>query len=228
MSDSASRVFLLGEARYGFHDSEPYYQIENGKHPSTVKVRPAPGYSHDLELVKQVFAKCEHRFRLDLRPTVFVLKHDSPVGFNGEMKALHVWDSQPDQFHRYLQTPKIILYGKPIPPHPAVTRYLVGHEYGHAVSRHLAYRMTTPSDDSDFLAGYAEMRGIEIVPDDHYGPGTWHRQPTEVFANDFRIVVAGLEPDFWPHAGIPHPQQKLEEPLFRDFWEQVVRYGRAE
>src|SRR5215213_6319894 len=33
--------------------------------------------------------------------------------------------------------------------------------------------------------------------------GTWHSRPQEIFACDFRILVAGFELEFWPHPGIP-------------------------
>ena len=44
----------------------------------------------------------------------------------------------------------ICLAGKRIPPHPAMTRYLMGHEYGHGVFYHLA-RLRGFEQDSEGL-----------------------------------------------------------------------------
>jgi hypothetical protein len=106
----------------------------------------------------------------------------------------------------------IVLAGKRIPPHPAMTRYLVAHEYGHHVEYELLHRRGLDPGDSVVRDEYARMRGC---PDVNYGGGTWHKSPGELLANDFRIVVAGVEPEFWPHPGFTHP---LEDALVQRWW----------
>jgi hypothetical protein len=55
---------------------------------------------------------------------------------------------------------------------------------------------------------YAQLRGCD--PATPYGGGTWHKSPGELLANDFRILVAGVEPEFWPHPGSPTPMRRKQ------------------
>ncbi len=100
----------------------------------------------------------------------------------------------------------IVMSGKRQPPHPAMTRYLVAHEYGHNVEWMLErVRDSKTLHSGEVVAEYAKLRGL---PDDalHHGSGgRWHDSATEIFACDFRILVGQTETEHWPHPGIPHP-----------------------
>jgi hypothetical protein len=122
----------------------------------------------------------------------------------------------------------IMLSGKRTPPHPAVTRYLVGHEYGHNV----AYMLNGLRDDGKHVAStaglereYAEARGL---PEDsvHHGEGgTWHDSCAEILACDFRVLVLDMETEFWPHPGIRRPEEIL---AVRAWWlNALVNLERA-
>jgi len=62
-----------------------------------------------------------------------------------------------------------------------------------------------PDDLKTFRDDYAKMRRLKTQK--HYGPGTWHKSIGEIVANDFRILGAGVEAEFWPHPGITHPKK---------------------
>jgi hypothetical protein len=42
-----------------------------------------------------------------------------------------------------------------------------------------------------------------------YGGGTWHAQPQEIIANDFRVLVMDQEREFWPHPDVPMPAREM-------------------
>lgn len=113
----------------------------------------------------------------------------------------------------------ILLNGKRIPPHPAMTRHLVGHEYGHNVQYMLAKaRGGKSAQDGEVLKEYAEVRGMS--PEWHRGTGgTWHDSIQEVLACDFRLLVCGLESEYWPHAGVTRPG---EISGLRAWWDTAI------
>jgi len=103
----------------------------------------------------------------------------------------------------------IMLGGKRVPPHPAMTRYLVGHEYGHNV----AYMLNSLRDGVKHIAStddlereYAQVRGLPDGSVHHGEGGNWHDSACEIMACDFRILVCQVETEFWPHPGIPRPE----------------------
>jgi hypothetical protein len=110
------------------------------------------------------------------------------------------------------------LFGKRTPIHPATTRALVAHEYGHAVDRAIASKRFSGSQPTTKLREeYAAIR--KLPKRDYYGPGTWHEMPAELVANDFRWLVMGIEREFWPH-NVPTPDQV---PEIVDWWDRVLK-----
>lgn len=101
----------------------------------------------------------------------------------------------------------IVLSGKRIPPHPAMTKYLVGHEYGHHICWMLGnLRNPDHLQNDSWLPEYAQLRGLPVDEVSHHGAGgNWHDSAAEIFACDFRILVLGIETEYWPHPGIPYP-----------------------
>ncbi len=66
---------------------------------------------------------------------------------------------------------------------------------------------------------YAQLRGLPVDERALYGGGRWHAAIGELFANDFRILVARAELEFWPHPGFPRPETL---PVVVEFWEQAI------
>jgi hypothetical protein len=167
---------------------------------------PFPAYAHDVQLARataqQAAEVCPPLYDVEIH----LANREETGRTNGySSNAYYTDDDDPGVKHAL---GLIVLSGKRIPPHPAVTRYLVGHEYGHHVCWMIGHlRGANNIQDSSWLAEYARLRGLgdEVV---HHGDGgTWHDSIGEVFACDFRIQILGVEPEYWPHPGIPHPDR---------------------
>lgn len=102
----------------------------------------------------------------------------------------------------------IVFSGKRIPPHPALTRYLVGHEYGHQGERMInVARGGEQSARYAFMGAYAQVRGLDADSVHDGSGGRWHDSAIEVLACDFRILACDVETDFWPHPRVPRPEE---------------------
>lgn len=187
-----SEVVELNELQWSFEGQNPYL---NGSW-NRIPVDPCPGYSHDYMLVKKEYDRLLSTVPISTPPIVFLLSYESISRTNG-------WAEEYGN--------EIVLSGKRIPIHPAMTKYLVAHEYGH----HIEYRLKDIRSDDNLLEKYQNIRGGTL----EYRPGLWHQSTRELFANDFRILVAGREEKFWPHPDYPHPH-KLSK--IADFWADAV------
>ena len=136
----------------------PQHRVGSGSYKTSVSVQPRPCYRADEALVEQLVAECVARFPLTgaAAAELYLLPHDFQDGFNGITLENTVW-RRPDGSdweetfpHRNGGEPMkrnggmahcIILAGKAVPHHPAMLRYLVAHEYGHAVFNHLVPRL---------------------------------------------------------------------------------------
>jgi hypothetical protein len=188
-------------------DREPFFTIPApGKqfYTRSATVDPFPCYAHDLELVQRS-ARAVARTLPFAEPIVFAtLTFESVKRTNGECDISYDYKNEkgkPDPWGG-----SITLWGKRIPPHPAMTRYLVAHEYGHAVAKALSFRRGERDSDALYRE-YRRLRGLRNIRPGSYGGATWHASTAEVFANDFRVLVAGAETEYWPHPGIERPER---------------------
>lgn len=209
-------------------EGEPKIYVGPGRSRRTVTVDPTPAYPHDHGLVADILEKVAQKFPIDWPVTVHVLPVEEVGRTNGATSIDCVYDyDAPLVNNRYPATyhPTIHLSGKRIPPHPAMTRYLVAHEYGHVVEEwlNLGWGGKELWDDT-LIREYAELRKLPARPSS-YGAGTWHAAHGEVFANDFRILVCGIEREFWPHPGIERPDGLH---AVRRFWRNAVRRSNTQ
>lgn len=110
----------------------------------------------------------------------------------------------------------IFLSGKRTPIHPAMTRFVIAHEYGHQVEMWEATRRGLDLPRDEILDEYEEL----VRPGDQLhratGGGRWHDSTAEVYADDFRTVMCGVETEHWPHYGIPERTDAVVS-----YWERV-------
>lgn len=199
-------VDVMREAVWDYKDSRPVWR--HARFGSTAAFDPFPAYPHDLGLVQRTVEQVQQLWPPAWDVDLFVADREEIGRTNGHSN-LHegghyegeVWVKDPPRG-------LIMLSGKRIPPHPGMTRHLVAHEYGH----NLWYMLVVARggrhchDDYELSAEYAELRGMQGKL--HYGSGgRWHDSLQEVIADDFRIVVCDIEPEYWPHPGIAHPYE---------------------
>lgn len=195
---------------------EPFWRtrpVLEGNWGRQEKVDPTPCYHHDLGLVTELLEQAAAAFPVGWPVTVHVSRWEDEGRTNG-------WASI-DWAYRGKDEAReaegiITLQGKRIPLHPAMTRYLVAHEYGHIVDSWLCHQRDLEANGLD--EEYAKLRRLPRSWRQHradYGPGTWHRNVGEFIANDFRVLVAGQESEFWPHPGYPHPD---DLPAVAEWW----------
>lgn len=208
---------------WGFTQKDPYFLAGTMVKPEDradtsrqMAVNPRPAYPHDRELVERELAAAEIAFPVTRSPLMYLPHFDADLSTrNAATFEENLFREPQDEHGRTLTRSFMILYGKGTPCHPAMTRYLVAHEYGHVVCETLAWQHNcTMNYRSYFLRYYAEMRGMTNLPA-HYGATSWHLHPEEIFANDFRIMVLQKEVEFWPHPTVPRPE---EVPVLAKWW----------
>jgi hypothetical protein len=223
------RVIVLKQEdlQWPFH-GEPYFETKPrySKYARQIKIDSAfPCYIHDPLMVQGLAKQVEDLFPVEVFPNWYLISHEAEGRTNGyaTKETLWNWDKENDTHKAKGFEPYIVLSGKRIPLHPAMTRYLVAHEYGHIAQYQLeAWQGIEESYSFEkFEAPYAELRGIE--PQKGYGGGRWHTNTGEVIANDFRILVAGCEAEFWPHPGVAHP---YDVPQIQKFWEKATQEAK--
>lgn len=179
-------------------DGEPYFktQLAKTEYQEKINIQAFPCYSFDLKLVNHVAEYVENCFSIGFPCDYYVLDYDVIEGVNGYASRVSEWnDGKEVAFEPY-----IVLAGKKTPIHPAMQRYLIGHERGHVINYWLSLKMGMT--DEEFDKHYADIREIDYSFE--YGGKKWHTNTGEIMANDFRVLVCGLETDFWPHDAV-HP-----------------------
>lgn len=204
---------------------EPYFKtvMQNRERSSTFNVDPVPCYSHDYDLVLDFAGKAEAAFRVGIPPMWHVACREGEERTNGWASTTSFWNDDLGEDGGWDQEPYIVLMGKRIPPHPGMTRYLCAHEYGHVVDYWMCKEESGDAHAINlFDEEYAKLRGLEW-PTKYYGPGMWHKDVGELIANDFRVIMCKVEREFWPHPGIPRPENF---PKLRRWWmDKWRKYG---
>ncbi len=195
-----------------FDNSQPSFSTVDGCYARNEHIDPFPAYAHDAGLVRAELARVAELFPLDLQVYVYVSSFETVGRTNAHASSGYDYNAPMVNDEYPLSTGTIVMSGKRIPLHPAMTRYLVAHEYGHLVQYRLEKAKLLNMD------AYAEMRAAGEPPA-HYGGRTWHLSRSEIFANDFRVVVAKREGEFWPHEC---PPPSLCPQLF-SWWDETRR-----
>lgn len=202
------------DLQYGFHDKNPYFTFYSTRE----EVDPFPCYPHDMKVAQETI----DRLTLRTDANIKVMPFESISRTNGWASKSGYYDYKEDGSWDYKYVHLIVLSGKRTPIMPAMTRYMIGHEYGHIVEHLIRDTLTDKTGINDgtdyefqtkFLKEYAKFRGIEYS--DKYGANNWHSNTQEVFANDYRILAAGIETDYWPHT-FDHPDHTSS--WFKNMW----------
>lgn len=208
---------VMAEATWHFRDSQPTWR--HHMHGSVATFDPFPGYAHDLDVVQEsaelVQGRCPPLWDVDL----YVADREE-VGRSNGFSNVHEGGRYVDgEWSKGPPNGLIVLSGKRVPPHPALTRYLVAHEYGHNVEWMLEHLHGSKGLHSGaVVAEYAKVRGLP-APVHHGSGGRWHDSATEILACDFRVIVCEVETGFWPHPGVARPE---EVPALAEWWAQAL------
>jgi len=171
-----------------------------------------------VTLCRKIIRLVERTFKLKIKVIWHILEVEVADRVNGWCASDFGYNAKDEKIYE----PQIILSGKRIPIHPAMTRYLISHEYGHAVESYLREVMLGDADKiGEFRDMYSKVRGLKSIPGD-YTATSWASSPGEIFANDFRILACGLEAEFWPHPSVAHPHKSKPA---QKFWDEVMKGG---
>lgn len=208
-ADDRIHVLKHSDIRWAFDKRDPYLLLQTDRFPHSETVDPFPCYSHVEQLVRDEIAYVESKVTLKWWPRWFMLPYETLGRTNGWASKNECYG---DNDTRPL-CPYIVLAGKRIPVAPAMTRYLVAHEFGHTIHHNIEH--LAGLKDNEFDDNYADWRGIPRNND--YGGGLWHRNVGEVIANDIRVSVFQREVEFWPH------ECERPGPRIAEFWENELR-----
>jgi hypothetical protein len=211
-------IDVVRNSVWGFSDSKPTWHHPTDTYAVSASFDPFPAYAHDLEVVRRTARQVQ-----ELVPPIWDV--ELFVADREEYSRTNAFSSVRQKHHgddEGKTTGYIVMGGKRIPPHPAMTRYLVGHEYGHNVSYMISgARGEKYVHDTPWMKDYAQMRGLDPDEVHHHGNGgNWHSAIGEIFACDFRVVVCGIETEFWPHHGIAHAK---DLPQLIDWWDAAKK-----
>lgn len=222
MRDLKERLHRITDAELSWpFGQEPSFTIKGPKssYGHQVKIDPFPCYGHDMVLVEEIAEQVEACFPMDVEIDYFVAEFEAMDRCNGFAQRDYDYSGNKEP---YPWEPMVCLSGKRIPLHPAMTRYLVPHEVGH-IAQWWIEKLRGLKDD-ELRKQYQQLR-----PETNFGYGgrKWHANVGELIANDFRILVCGLETEFWPHPGFARPDEVL---AVVEFWEKAVaeNFSRVE
>lgn len=208
-------IFEDTDLIWGFDSKDPHFSTPQRSEYDCgdyIAVDPFPCYSHDAKLVNQVIDDICKRLPLPFKTEFYSVPFESVGRTNG---SCFYGEEYVDFVSR------IMLFGKRIPIHPAMTRYLVSHEYGHAVDN--AIEKANKYAFGEFHKKYAEVRKFKRNENlvSSYGGRTWHNSIGEIMANDIRILLLGYESEFWVH-DVLHPLNYSIQDSLLQFWNKEL------
>lgn len=209
---------VMAEAEWNFRDNVPAWQWRDYRKLATFD--PFPAYPHNIDDVIEAAGYVQDCFVPKWNVELHVADREEVGRSNGFSYCHEGGRYVGDEWVKNAPTGLILLSGKRVPPHPAVTRYLVAHEYGHNVQWMIAkHKGCTSVNDTGWMDEYAEVRGLGPEHRHHGSGGRWHDGIDEIFACDFRVLVCEVEPDYWPHPGIPYPTTVRG---LADWWQAIA------
>lgn len=219
-----NEIKILNESdlSWSFEEPLPYmYLRTTNNNTYHVKFDPFPCYQHNTELITKEIRRVESIFPMKNPVTWIILPREGVCRTNGWHTAYDFFydDVVKDRLEKEGAECESIIafFAKRIPIMPAMTRYLVAHEYSHAIEQYV-YRKLGYKDSGPFRKFYAEE--IRKIPNNPgYGGGKWASNIGEIFANDARILVFGAEEEFWPHE-VEHPNSPKLKKL-RKWWKEI-------
>lgn len=198
-----------------FEKPEQPYVLCGKPRGHRTEVDPFPAYPHDATMIERYLRIAAERFPIGWPLSAYVLHLETVSRTNGWAQSGDYDYNERDERGHYKRYPSVVFPAKRIPIHPAMTRYVAVHEYGHIVEAWLVCQQTAvdgrfENTEKRMMDEYGQMRGLPNNGLAGYGGGTWHKTLAEVFANDFRVLVCGVETEFWPHPGIERPENVPE------------------
>jgi hypothetical protein len=220
------KIIQLGhkDLIWSFSGDGPKYYVKGlTGYGDTIDVDPFPCVSHDMNILCWEVEKTENLFKTDALLRWISIEHEIKHYTNAWASHTCIYNDNDYEFrkkHKIEGT--IVMSGKRTIVHPAMTKYLVAHEYGHIIDYWITACMLEESDKSDyepFRTVYGKMRNVDSKRGG-YGGGRWVGDIAEVIADDFRVLIAGVDTDFYIHekAGVRHP---LKCPEVLEFWNEM-------
>lgn len=191
----------------------PFYYLKpnNRGYGISEYVDPFPCYHHDIKLVDSEIERINKIINLPNKPIYYIFSHEPYSRCNGHASSNDEYVGNKGESKL---NPYIVLCGKRIPLHPAMTKYLTSHEIGHVIDWTLEKILKLERDE--FRKMYAkDVRNMEYCDD--YGGLKWSNNTGEILANDIRIVLFNSESEFWPH-NVEHPS-KCKNVI--DYWNNI-------
>lgn len=202
-------------------DEKPtmYFKRKYG-YGSSAKVDPFPCAAHNPKIMRQHVKETTAKFPIPAPVYWVVMPFEAESRTNAWASSGDIYkNDHPKAYNKYGIEGYITFSGKRTIVHPAMTKYLVAHEYGHIVDYYISARgrQAGEKDHYWFRKAYAKMRGIKY--NDSYGGGKRKDSIAEVIADDFRIAVAGVDTDFYVHT-CTHP---LKSAKVKKFWAGMIK-----
>lgn len=199
------------------HAEHPFFDVKNvlTSYYHTIYVDPFPCASHNVDFIKKKVTMVESIFPI-AAPIKYVLL---PNELKERVNAMAYQEYVDDKYKKkYKFEGTIALSGKRTIIHPAMSNYLIAHEYGHMVDYWINQSMNQEEKSENaslFRKRYAAFRGIDFNQKlTGYG---WKNNIAEVIADDFRIVMAKTDVDFFPHqCGNPAKNKKVTQ-----YWQKL-------
>jgi hypothetical protein len=190
-------VDIMTQGGWRWDDQHPSWQPRPGGRRTTFDA--CPGYAHDPETVRFAAATVETSVPLLWDIHLYSTDRETLARSNGHSDIVADGHYEGDTWVKDPVSGLILLSGKRIPPHPAMTRYLVAHEAGHNVEWMLVSVREDASNlyDGRLLREYAALpaggvpahRGVRLVAQQRHR-GVRLRLPDPRLRRGDRVLAA--------------------------------------